>query len=297
MSVHAKRLTVIMLGGAMLAAPLVLATAPAVSARPADAAITLTSAQLIEFGYPKTPNTTAWDPGTASLLTSTAAQWQDVIITGKAPNYTDPGQLLTMSRFVPSDQKGSGQNKELNITAVVQSNRSFTMHFQLGMTGTYGYSVGYMTTGTSPEYISFQFQFTTTGSGKAAPSGGSSSAVTLSQKKLTEAGFTKKPNVVGWGGTATLSAHKAPAGAPVTIKGTAPKELQAGTVLTLERFTATDKQGSGSFSPVGNVTTTVKSDGTFSLTFEINEQGHYGYTLGAGLNEEWIGIEFQLKTT
>ena len=37
--------------------------------------------------------------------------------------------------------------------------------------------------------------------------------------------------------------------------------------------------------------------GTFELTFEVNQPGRYGYTLGAGLNEEWIGIEFQLKTT
>jgi hypothetical protein len=297
MSAHAQRLTVVMIGSALLAAPLALVAAPAASARPADAGITLTSAQLTEFGFPKTPNTTAWDPGTAALPTSSAAQWQDVVITGKAPNYTDPGQLLTMSRFVPSDLKGSGQNKELNITTVVQANRTFAMHFQLGMPGTYGYSVGYMTTSASPEYISFQFQFTTTGNGKAAPSSGSSSAVTLGPKKLTEGGFTRKPNLVGWGGTATLSTHRAPAGTPVTIKGTAPKELEAGTVLTLERFTATDKQGSGSFSPVGNVTTTVKADGTFALTFEINEKGRYGYTLGASHSDEWIGIEFQLKTT
>ena len=74
-------------------------------------------------------------------------------------------------------------------------------------------------------------------------------------------------------------------------------ELKAGTVLTLERFVPTDKKGSGHFEPVGSTSTVVKADGSFELTFEVNQQGRYGYTLGAGLNEEWIGIEFQLKTT
>ena len=49
--------------------------------------------------------------------------------------------------------------------------------------------------------------------------------------------------------------------------------------------------------PLGDVITVVQSDGTFSLTFELNEKGRYGYTLGAGIGEEWIGIEFQIKTT
>ena len=41
----------------------------------------------------------------------------------------------------------------------------------------------------------------------------------------------------------------------------------------------------------------VRPDGTFLLAFEINEKGRFGYTLGAGLNQQWVGIEFQLKTT
>ena len=72
---------------------------------------------------------------------------------------------------------------------------------------------------------------------------------------------------------------------------------EAGTVLTLQRFVATDKKGSGHFEAVGTTSTVVKSDGSFELTFEVNQPGRFGYTLGAGLNEEWIGIEFQLKTT
>ena len=92
-------------------------------------------------------------------------------------------------------------------------------------------------------------------------------------------------------------ASKARAGAPVTIAGTAPSELPAGTVLSLERFVATDTKGSGSFEPVANVQTVVRSDGTYSLTFEVNQPGRYGYTLGAGLDQQWVGVEFQLKTT
>lgn len=268
------------------------------AAAPADTNVTLTSQQLTDQGFPTTPNVTAWGPGgSASLPTTTAPQWQDVIITGKAPTMTRPGQLLTMSRYVPTNTQGDGTLKPLNITAVVQPDRSFTLHFQLGLPGTYGYSVGYSTGGASPELVAFQFQFTTTGSGKPVPSTSSSYAVQLNGKKLTAAGFTKKPNVVGWGGTAIISGWKAKAGAPVTISGSAPTELKPGTVLSLERFVATDKKGSGHFEPVGNTSTVVKSDGTFALTFEVNQQGRFGYTLGAGLNEEWIGIEFQLKTT
>jgi hypothetical protein len=272
--------------------------APAAWAAPADRNVTLTSQQLTDQGFPTAPNVTAWGPGgSAALPVTTAAQWQDVIITGKAPTMTQPGQLLTMSRYVPTSTQGDGTLKPLNITAVVQPDRSFTLHFQLGLPGTYGYAVGYSTGGTSPELVAFQFQFATTGSGKPVPSTASSTAVQLTGRKLAAAGFTKKPNVVGWGGTAVISTSKAKAGAPVTISGTAPAELKAGTVLSLERFVPTDRKGSGHFEPVGSTSTVVKADGTFELTFEVNQPGRYGYTLGAGLNEEWIGIEFQLKTT
>jgi hypothetical protein len=274
----------------------VLAGAPSTSAAPANDTVILTSQQLTDAGFPTAPNTTAWSGGTATLSTSTAAQWQDVLVTGKAPSYTQPGQLLTMSRFVATSTTGSGTQKPLNITTVVKADRTFALHFQLAYTGTWGYVVGYSTTGTSPELIGFQFQFTTTGTGTAAPKG-SSSAVTLNSKQLEKAGFSRTANVAGWGGTATLSRHNAKAGTPVTISGTAPTELVPGTVLRLERFTATDKKGSGSFAPVGDVVTTVQPDGTFSLTFEVNEKGRYGYTLGAGISEQWVGIEFQLKTT
>jgi hypothetical protein len=283
-------LAVVLVSMAMLGVP------PAVAA-PADTSVNLTSQQLTDAGFPKAPNTVAWAPGTASLPTTTAAQWEDVIITGRAPSFTNPGQKLTMSRYVPANTKGDGVMKPMNITAVVQPNRTFAMHFQLGLPGTYGYSVGYSTGGMSPEMVAFQFQYTTTGEVPSSTTKWSAAAVPLSGQKLAAAGFTKTPNVVGWGGTATLSTSTTRAGSPVTIAGRAPAELKPGTVLTLQRFAATDRKGSGHFEPVGNVSTVVKADGTYQLTFEVDERGRYGYTFGAGLDEQWIGVEFQLKTT
>lgn len=275
-----------------LAAGTALVAAPA----HADTVVTLTSQQLTQAGYPKKPNLTGWAGGTAILSTDTADQWQDIVITGTAPAGTPIGQLLTMSRLVPTNTQGDGSMKELNITAVVQRNRAFTLHFQLGLSGTYGYSVGYSTSGPSPEQAAFQFQFTTTGSGKPAPNTGSSTAVQLTPHQLTKAGFTKTVNTTAWGGTATVSAENVKAGAPVTIKGTAPAAVEPGTVLELKRFVPTDRKGSGSFESLG-ISTQVATDRTFSLTFEINTKGVDGYSLGSVEGEEWIGMEFQLKTT
>lgn len=297
MATSARRGGVRALIGTVIAATVILAGPSASALQPADNPVILTSQQLTSAGFPLTPNTVAWAPGTATLPTNTAAAWEDVILTGRAPSYTNPGQKLTMFRYVPENTKGDGVMKPMNITAVVQPNRTFTMHFQLGLPGTYGYSVGYSTGGVSPEMIAFQFQFTTTGAPSTAPATWSAAAVTLSGPKLAAAGFTKTPNTVGWGGTATLSTSRARAGSPVTISGRAPTNLKPGTVLTLQRFTPTDRKGSGHFDPVGNVSTVVKADGTYELTFEINERGRYGYTLGAGLSQEWIGVEFQLTTT
>jgi hypothetical protein len=291
-----RRIGAAIVAAAMLGG-LALATTPA-GAAPADPVVQLTSEQLTEGGFTKRPNTVAWEPGTAVLGTNSAEQWEDVVITGKAPGYTQPGQLLTMQRFLPSDTQGSGTFKSLNITAVVRPDRTYTMHFQLGFPGTYGYRVGYSTGGDTPEFVGFQFQFTTTGSGKAAPTTGSQTTVTLTAKQLTRGGFTRTPNTVAWQpGTATLSTNRAPAGAPVTIAGTAPSFVKPGTTLTLNRFVPTDKLGSGHFEPVGHVATVVKADGTFDLTFELNQPGRYGYSLGAVQGEEWVGVEFQLKTT
>lgn len=288
-----SRRVLTVLVAAVVAGAGLMASTPAASA---DTVVTMTSEQLTKAGFPKKPNTVGWG-GTAALSTDTAAQWQDVIVSGKAPSETAVGQILTMQRFLPTTTTGDGSFKDLNITAIVQKDLTFQMHFQLGMTGTYGYRVGYETAGSSPEFIGFQFQFTTTGTGAPAPAAGQSTAVHMNSRQLAKAGFTKKVNTVGWGGTATTSAHKVPAGSPVTIKGTAPDYVKPGTVLQLERFVATDKLGSGSFTPLAGIQTQVATDGTFSLTFEINERGRYGYTLGTPLGEEWVGMEFQLRTT
>lgn len=278
---------------AALTVPAMVATA---STAAADPAVTLTSAQLTKYGFPKKPNVVAWQPGTANLPTNTAAQWEDVVITGTAPNYAPVGQVLTMERFVPSDTQGSGSVKTLNITTTVQKGGKFSLHFQLGMPGTYGYRVGYLTNSATPEFIGFQFQFTTTGNGKAVPAAGSSTAVKLNATQLRKAGFTRSVNTAAWGGSATISSNRVPAGAPVTIQGTAPSEVKPGTILTLKRFVPTDKYGSGSFETLP-IQTQVATDGTFQLTFEINQVGRYGYSLGTVVGDEYVGMEFQLRTT
>lgn len=284
------------LSGAVVSA---VSTAVLVTIAPvasADQVVTLTSQQLTSAGFPAKPNVTSWTPGTVNLPTNTAGQWDDVVITGTAPSTAPVGQLLTMERYLPSDAAGNGTFLPLNITGTVQKGGAFSLHFQLGMPGTYGYRVGYLTSGSSPEFVGFQFQFTTTGSGKAAPASGSSSVVKMNARQLEKAGFTRRVNTTAWGATATISANRVPAGAPVTVKGTAPSEIKPGTVLTLNRFIPTDKFGSGSFEAVPGVQTQVATDGTFSVTFEINTKGRYGYTLGAPVGEEWVGMEFQLRT-
>ncbi|HEY7821581.1 MAG TPA: hypothetical protein VIG24_02045, partial [Acidimicrobiia bacterium] len=188
-----------------------------------------------------------------------------------------------------------GTMKPLNITTTVNPNGSFEMRMQLGYVGTYGYSVGYSTDSPSPEFVGFQFQLTTTGDPDASAKG-SSQSVQLTNKQLRRAGFTKVPNVVSWGGTATMSRTKAPAGAPITISGTAPDVVDPGAVMQLSRFIATDKRGSGHFENLP-VSTVVKDDRTFELTFELNVPGRYGYGLGVSEEFDWIGIEFQVTTT
>ncbi len=166
---------------------------------------------------------------------------------------------------------------------------------QLGYVGTYGYSVGYDTDSSSPEFVGFQFQLTTTGDSTAAAKG-SAQSVQLTSKQLRRAGFTKTPNVVGWGGTATISRTTAPAGAPITISGTAPEFVDPGAVMQLSRFVATDKKGSGHFEQLP-ISTVVKDDRTFELTFELNVPGTFGYGLGVDEEFDWVGIEFQVTTT
>jgi len=106
--------------------------------------------------------------GHREAIDNKAAQWEDVIVSGTAPDFTNPGQLLTLERYVPDDAQGDGSFKTLNITTTVNPNGSFVMRMQLGYVGTYGYRVGYLTDSFSPEFVGFQFQLTTTGDSTAA---------------------------------------------------------------------------------------------------------------------------------
>ncbi len=259
---------------------------------PTAAAVDLTPAQLTEGGFPKKPNTTSWG-GTAAISAHRAPQWQDVIITGKASDVTQPGQVLTMQRYIPEDAMGNGTFRDLAISTTVAADRSFALHFQSGLPGTYGYRVGYVTDSFSPEFVGFQFQFTTTGSGAPAPGTGSATAIDLTPRQLARAGFTRDPNITGWGGTASLSSSRVQPGQAVTIAGTAPRFAKPGQRLELRQFVATDRRGSGHFDPTG-VRTKVRKNGTFLLTFTPEQDGTTGYTFGYGTNEEWVGVEFQV---
>jgi hypothetical protein len=264
----------------------------AVALAPAASAVDLTPAQLTDAGFPKKPNTAAWG-GTAVISTHRAPQWQDVIITGKAADFTQPGQVLTMQRFVPTDTQGSGSFRDLAISTTVAADRSFALHFQIGLPGTFGYRVGYSTESASPEFVGFQFHFTTMGSGASAPNTGSASAVALTPRQLARAGFTRDPNITGWGGSASLSSARVQPGQAVTLSGRAPRFAEPGQRLELRQFVATDRRGSGHFDPTG-VRTKVRKDGSFRVTFTPEQGGAAGYTLGYGTQEEWVGVEFQV---
>jgi len=262
------------------------------AAQAAPQIMQLTSQQLTDSGFPKKPTTGAG--GTAQLSTNTAAVWQDITISGKAPTGSKPGQIMTLYRYYPTSTTGDGEIKPLNITTTVNPNGTYMLHFQLGYPGTYGYNLGYETTGPTPEMLGFTFQITTTGSAKNPPAA-RDTAVKLTSKQLAKAGFTKVPNVAGWGGTAELSSASVLAGTPVTISGIAPSVIKPGSLLNLARFVPTDKQGSGFMNPL-NITTRVNADQSYSLTFEINETGVYGYNLYQFVGEETATVEFQLRT-
>lgn len=125
--------------------------------------------------------------------------------------------------------------------------------------------------------------------------------VNLSAAELREAGFPRKPNLVGWGpgGTAEIPVHRAAAMEQVVITGKAPRGVRPGQVLTMERFLPTDRTGSGNFE-VLDITTTVRPDRTFSLVFSVGRVGRYGYRVGFvtdSASAEFRGFQFQFRTT
>jgi hypothetical protein len=155
-----------LLGAAIVITPVLMTASPA-SASVSAKVIVYDSAKLKKEGFPKKPNLSAWEPGTAIVSPTKAAAGQTVTITGKAPKYTKPGQVLTLQRFLPSDKKGSGDFQDLGISTTVKKDRTFEILADLGRVGTWGYRVGYDTNPDNigdigGEYISFQFQLTTT---------------------------------------------------------------------------------------------------------------------------------------
>lgn len=152
--ISAIALTAALLTGTVVTAPLALAVASA-------KVVPNTPAQLREQGFPKKPNTTAWGNGTAKVSPSAANVGEAITITGKAPKGTKPGTILTMQRYLPQDTKGDGTFQDLGITDDVDKNGNYSITAYLGRPGNWGYRVGYMTTGMSPEFIGFQFQVKT----------------------------------------------------------------------------------------------------------------------------------------
>jgi hypothetical protein len=145
----------------VVAATVLTASVTLVGATGAFAAVNLTSAQLADGGFPKTPNVTAWD-GTARISTNAAPVGAPVTVTGIVGKDTKVGQVLTWKRYVPKDAKGDGEMRSLNITTTVNANHTYSITAHLGQVGTYGYSIGYSTSSFSPEFVGMQFQVTTT---------------------------------------------------------------------------------------------------------------------------------------
>jgi hypothetical protein len=155
-----------LLGAALVVTPIVMTASPA-SASVSATVIKYDSAELKAAGFPKKPNLTAWEPGTATVSPTKASAGSTVTISGKAPKIAKPGQVISLQRFFPSDRKGSGEFKDLGITATIKKDRSFEILADLSVLGTWGYRVGYDTNpnnvgDTGGEFISFQFQLTTT---------------------------------------------------------------------------------------------------------------------------------------
>jgi hypothetical protein len=103
-----------------------------------------TSKQLATWGFTTKPNVAAWGPkGTAKLSATSAKAGQSVVLRGKAPQGTTPGTVLSLKRFYPTDNKGSGYFKAVNATTKVTNEGTYKLRFDLGLVGRYGYTVGF----------------------------------------------------------------------------------------------------------------------------------------------------------
>ena len=150
------------LGVALALAPLTLLAPTASATAPMDSIVSLSQQELKDGGFPRRPNTVSWSPGTAQVNPHKASISEAITITGMAPKNAKPGTILTMERYLPKNHKGDGTFQPLEITAVVDPDRTFTMIANLGRPGLWGYRVGYETDGNSPEFVGFQFQARTT---------------------------------------------------------------------------------------------------------------------------------------
>lgn len=160
--------TRVILSATMAAAAVAVALggAPAAQAAPRDD-IHYSAQKLARFGFVELDARTGFDDPASGytdvrLSSGSAAPFQEVVITGTAPSYTKPGQVLALARFRPSDRKGSGEMVPIAAQTVVRTDGTFSLRMKLGRPGLYGYQVGYVTDSFSPETIAVQFQLRTT---------------------------------------------------------------------------------------------------------------------------------------
>lgn len=120
-----------------------------------------TAKQLSSWGFTTKPNVSTWAPGgTATLSATSAPAGSDVTLTGKAPTGTKAGQKISLKRFIATDSSGSGYFTDVNATTKVKKNGSYTLVFDLGLKGRYGYTVGY--NGGGHAWVGVEFQLQTT---------------------------------------------------------------------------------------------------------------------------------------
>lgn len=259
---------------------------PVLISAPTQGGVELTSEQLTREGFPTTVNTAGWG-GTGELSATHAPVGVNVTLSGTAPSSAKAGQELTLDRYVPADTKGDGTFVPLKASTTVNKDGSYRLTFALDKVGIYGYRLGFTPPG-SDEYDALQFQFETT----QGETNGPTHAVAMSRAQLSQAGFTRPANTTGWGGTAQASAYTVKAGKPIVLTGRAPKYVKVGTVMSINQFIPTATNGTGEMQAINGVSTKIRKDRTFKLTF-TPYTGTHGYTAGVKGTEEWIGFEFQ----
>lgn len=151
-----KKISVIgALAAGVAAAALVAAPAQAATIKP-------TAQQLSQWGFKTVPNVSQWKGGTATLSqTGTVPAYKDIQLKGTAASCLKPGTKLSLKRFVPTDNVGSGYFVEIGsgISTVVNQNHTYFIHFQFGAVGRAGYSLsGACSTGT--QEVEFQLNIT-----------------------------------------------------------------------------------------------------------------------------------------